>query len=504
MTAIRQRKSDIDYRVERQIITGMIVSKRFLRDIQPLLIRGNFQTEFARKVSAWCVTHYQNYQEAPRELIQDIFLNERKKMPQEQVELIQDFLASISEEYSRDEKNFNAPYIMDKAEEYFLGTSIKELNGEITKCLTGGRLIDAENIITNYRRPSRPQTVGVDPFRDKDFVSRLTVDEDNPDIVLTLPGALGIATGPLERGFLVALQAESGVGKTWWLAFLARRAVEEGFNVPFYSLEMSQEKMGIRFWQDLMGAPTLDAPIKIPIFDCKKNQDNTCDLEKRVGRGLLEDPGDQTWTTCDACRDNWGTDKVTTFMKEIKRDLFNSNSAVNKMERMAASSLHKKWGKINLAAFPENSFTTMDMFAHIDDLEYLDNLIPDVVVSDYADKHKWGIPGDPRNSIGQIWADYKRLAQEKHCLVITASQSNTERSGSSVGKGSWAENIEKRRKLDLGLALNQKDEDYEKGIMWVSIDKMRHGEKVVSSRIAVLQSLAIGHPYLDSCFVRRK
>jgi hypothetical protein len=161
-------------------------------------------------------------------------------------------------------------------------------------------------------------------------------------------------------------------------------------------------------------------------------------------------------------------------------------------------------GKVHLAAFPENSLSTAEMFSYMNNLEYYDDFIPSMIINDYADKNKWPIARDPRNSIGQIWADHKRMAQEKHALVVTASQSNTERSGKKVGKSSWAENIEKRRKLDLGIGLNQSDEDYERGIVWAVIDKMRHGDKVVTFQIAVLQALQIGRPYIDSCFVSKK
>lgn len=502
---IRQRKAPTTSRIERQIITGMVVSTQFLKEIIPVIDSGGkFQTEFASTVSRWCIEYFQEYDSAPREFMEDLFLDKQRQMEQDQIDLVQDFLESISQEFERDDGKFNSQYILDKAERYFVEVSLKQAHAEMGRYLSNQDPIAAENAITAYKRPTMARVDGVDPYRDKDFVRSLHVgEEDNPDIILKLPGALGMATGPLEREFLVALQAESGVGKTWWLTFLARLSMMNGYNVPFFSLEMSQKKMGIRFWQDIMSIPTTDDPIRIPKFDCEKNQEGTCTLSRRRGRGALYEADESPdWITCTEC--TLDKEMLTTWFKVEERDTFHNELVIARMDQFERTGYLKKWGKVNLASFPENSWTTKDMFGHLDNLEYTTDLIPDVVISDYADKHKWSVSGDPRNSIGQIWADYKRLAQEKHCLVITASQSNTERGTGKVGKGSWAENIEKRRKIDLGLALNQNDEDVEKGIMWVTIDKIRHGEKVVSSKVAVTQCLAIGRPYLDSILVKNK
>ncbi len=507
---IRQRKPANNPRTERQIITGMISSTRFLKNVIPLIQNGGeFQTEFARHVSVWCVEYYDKYEKAPREQIEDLFLSHKKKMQDDQIQLIKDFLVDISQEFEKEEGKFNAPYILDKAEEYFAEVTMKNFAAEINAHVTAGRFDEAEKSIGGYKRPYRPQTVGVRPIQDESFIESLHVsEEDDEDIIIKFPGMLGQAVGPLKRGYLMAFQAESGVGKTWWLWFITKLAIFNGYNVPFLSLEMSNKQMATRMWQDLMGAPITedDNPVvEVPELDCKDNQDGTCDLRCRRGAGELDlERPDNKWVTCHECSPMDET-ALTTFKRKKKKEGFHPQLAIAKRNQFERTGLLQKWGTLDLASFPENSFTTTDMFNHVDNLEYIDGIIADMVVSDYADKHKWEIPQDPRNSIGRIWADYKRMAQEKHVLMVTASQSNTERNPKAqVGKGSWAENIEKRRKLDLGLALNQTEDDYNDGIMWVTVDKMRHGDKVVQHKIAVTQCLTLGHPYLDSCLVTKK
>ncbi len=509
---IRERKKPIDARNERLICTGMIISDRFIREVQPLLLAAKFQADFAKIISDWCLEYYQKYQKAPNKDIEEIFLKNKSTLDEEKAKLIEDFLTSISEEYEKTE-TFNEGYYLDIAEEYFRLTSLKSLHMELGRALTGGRLEEGESLVKKYQRPERIQSKGVDPLRDIEFISdAVKVTEDNPDVLITLPGALGQATGPLERGFSIAFQAESGVGKTWWLWFLARMGVFKGLNGVFMSLEMKEKKMARRIWQDLTGSPTLNKDVRIPIFDCFLNQTNSCSLSKRTCReclvdrnGDLPEPGTESkrYIPCSECRDNWDDSMLTTWWKREERDLLDPAIAVHQYEKFKRTGMLQKAGKFHLVEFPTNTLTVDMMRAYINNLEYYDDFILDFLITDYADKFKLSIPSKIFESLNIIWDAHKAIAQEKHCLSITASQSNTERTGAKVGKSSWAGSIEKRRGIDLGIALNQKREDQEKGLLYLEIDKMRHEESVFSE-VAVLQSLAIGRPYIDSCFVRRK
>ncbi|MBU1621846.1 MAG: hypothetical protein KJ604_20515, partial [Gammaproteobacteria bacterium] len=98
---IRQRKQPVDSRIERQIIIGMITSDRFLREIQPLLLSGKFQTSFANQVSEWCLDYWQKYNKAPGKNIEELFLRHKNVLSEEQGLLTEDFLASINDEYER-------------------------------------------------------------------------------------------------------------------------------------------------------------------------------------------------------------------------------------------------------------------------------------------------------------------------------------------------------------------------------------------------------------------
>jgi len=103
-----------------------------------------------------------------------------------------------------------------------------------------------------------------------------------------------------------------------------------------------------------------------------------------------------------------------------------------------------------------------------------------------------------RHRIGSIWRAHKAMAQERKCLVLTASQTNTARSGKDIGVGSAAESMEKENESDLLIALNQSAEQKRQGLMRVKITKHRHSDYNLIREIYVTQCYSIGRPYLDS------
>ena len=496
---VRTRLPEADVRIERKIITGMIVSDRVMREIRPMLNgRSSFQSAYAGRVAGWCADYWEKYSKSPGRDIEDVYLAHKKDVPEDEAVLLEKFLASLSDEYEKGDI-FNADYVLDNAEKHFRLSSLKKIRDDLTKCIVGGRIDDGESLVKEYQRPIRKKSSGVDLLRDRDFViSALVPDEENPDVIIQLPGALGKATDVLERGQLVAVQAESGVGKTWFLLFISYLAAMRGYNVVFFSLEMGLKKLVRRMWQTLSGLPFKgDGIVKIPVFDCQLNKSGGCGKRGWMGQSN----GDHI--PCDACRNDWTKDEMCIYFGEVHRDLLRAPSAIDKMGTMERSGILRKAGRFHIEEFPSNSITVGEMKSHIINLEYYDDFIPDVIVTDYADKFKWDNPQDARISIGRIWGEHKGLAQELHALVVTASQSNTEKSGKRVGKQSWAETAEKRRMLDVGIDFNQSEKDKEDCLLRASVGKLRDGEAVNSGEIIILQQLALGRPYLDSCFLRR-
>lgn len=496
----------IDSRVERQIITYMVVNDEFLNQIRPVYDQvGGLKGRMSGHVARWCLEYYEHYDKAPQQHIQELFETHKPHLDEVESEAIAEFLSGLSEEYERQDK-VNIPYLLDEAEKYFRTLSLTAVKDELGMLLAQGRLDEAENRVAEYNRVSRPQSNGVDLIHDVEFAQDVFMN-DSAFRLFKMPGILGYYTDPIERGHLIGLAGATGIGKSWWLWFFAQVALFQGINVVFIDYEMSLRQRSRRAVQSLTGLPLPKhaGKILIPKFDCYRNQINEC---KEVCAQQLYSPEGQkpVWGShnphyklCSKCRgDNNDRWQVESWYEVIEKPGIDFASAGFGLNRILKT--HNRIGKLHLASFPEQSMTVADLKTYLKNLMFYENFDNiGLVVTDYADKMRPKYPGDPyRHRINELWSGHKSIAQEFHCCVITGSQTNTSRTGKDAGRGDWAEAIGKLELADLGIILNQSPADKENSMMRIFIGKKRHDDYDLKKELKVLQQLRIGQPYLDA------
>lgn len=447
----------IDSSLEKQIVTGMIVSTEFLEGIAPIF-KNQLLIPYTNKVAGWCHDYFKEYGTAPNKDIQGIFKQRVKDLREEDQFLTKEFLLRLSKKYKSSNK-FNVPYILDSAEEYLRMIGVKEAYDKLGLAIEKGSVTRAENILKKFERTVRPQSKGADPFSKESILKAFS--EDEVDKLYRFPGKLGQAVGDFEREYLAAFFGVRGTGKTWWLLWTGLLGVFAGYNVVFVSLEMSEKQIVRRIHHYLNAKPTRGTRVEIPVFN--------------------EEAEDE---------------EIETIMKKQTRKELNLRIALEKMKALDESSQIK--ANFKLLTYPSGTTTMGDLRAQLHNMENYEGFVPDVIITDYADKFKPDIEGEVRHKIGAIWRGHKALAQERKCFVLTASQTNTARSGKDIGVGSAAESMEKENESDLLIALNQNPEQKQQGIMRASITKHRHDDYDLIKQIFVTQCLSIGRPYLDS------
>ena len=106
-----------------------------------------------------------------------------------------------------------------------------------------------------------------------------------------------------------------------------------------------------------------------------------------------------------------------------------------------------------------------------------ENWIPDVVVIDYADimdMDRYGIEG--RDRTDYLWKGLRRISQERHCLVVTATQSNRAAyTAKKIGREHSSEDKRKLAHVTGMLGMNQNSEEKEKGVMRLNWVVLREG-----------------------------
>ena len=81
-TVLKIEKIDNDK--QKIILTGLIVSDEFCKQIIPILSRNNsvineIFSSFSKTICGWCTSYYLEYKKAPKKMIQEIFENRKEK-----------------------------------------------------------------------------------------------------------------------------------------------------------------------------------------------------------------------------------------------------------------------------------------------------------------------------------------------------------------------------------------------------------------------------------------
>ena len=94
---LKRRKINTD--IEKRIITGCIISSKFLREFDSMYRRDYIKLDYAKKIIEWCFDYFDEYGEAPDKNIQTIYQVEKENIDKSKAEIIETFLDNISNEY---------------------------------------------------------------------------------------------------------------------------------------------------------------------------------------------------------------------------------------------------------------------------------------------------------------------------------------------------------------------------------------------------------------------
>src|SRR5688572_24373087 len=101
---------------EKTILTALIVHTGVLSRIVQHLGRQKppFKTKWSNIVARWCFEYFARYRKAPRGLIHQIFLRyAQKEKDENSVEIIESFLASLSDDYKALSREINEDWVID-------------------------------------------------------------------------------------------------------------------------------------------------------------------------------------------------------------------------------------------------------------------------------------------------------------------------------------------------------------------------------------------------------
>jgi len=475
MTILKRRTVDTGF-VERRIMQGALKSAKYLEGLKSIYRDEFIQSDAVRRVISLCLKFYSQYQDAPGKQIWDLLKAEDLKPEDE--ELIRELLEGIELEV---DPQFNHQYLLDLTEEYFRRRSLEVVLERGRNLLAIGRVDKAEQLITSYRTTQVVISNWTDPFSTDEIREYLLSEEE--DELFRFPGVAGELLGGFQRDWLVGWMAPMKRGKSWFLLETAVQALEERLRVVFVSLEMNKRQVLDRLYRRLIGFAKSDEEVEYPVFSCQRVAEGTCPFGKKAD-------------LCDDCR---GSEE---WMPEVK--LVSRRPAVVLDElkgvKKKLNAFSRMFGKKNLRIIVYPAFTAGvdDLVRDLDSLEYAEGFVPDVVVIDYADILRPGSGRDRREQIDEIWKRLKSLAGERHCLVVTASQSNRPSISKRILEAQdVAEDIGKIAHCDVMIGINQTSDERKKKLVRLNLIVHRHKE-IEDEEVVVLQCLKLGQPMLDS------
>ena len=497
------KRRTIDNSIEEKILTGLITNTNFCRDVSRAINKNTFVIPYAQIISKWVLDYFKQYHQSPEKHIQDIFELEKINLKDGNKELVSAFLTKLSSDYEQ-EKEFNTDFLRDKAIKYIKKQNLKAMGEKVQHLLELDKIEEAEKELGKYKQVAKETLGSFDPFTDFEVKQFFTEMEDKSNVMLTLPGALGQLLGSLERHWLVGILAPSKRGKTFWQQEFAINAIMEKKKVFFISLEMDKNRVKKRLYKRMTAYGDTTKEFIYPCFDCLKNQRNSCKKNERINRTRLTDDVNIkpkqfdpaiNYVPCTVCRGKKDF-AVGTWYTSIKREGMKLNNTLK-----IVRGIKQAFGdRLRIKSYPKFSANIHDIMAALNELETVENFIPDVIIIDYADilaPEDSRITG--RDRIDETWKTMGRLADEHHCLVISASQSNRKSFDKKyIEVTDIAEDIRKVANSDMFISLNQTKDEKREGVVRVNVISDRDSSYDTHMSCLVLQQLDLGQVCLDS------
>jgi replicative DNA helicase len=464
-----------DGRNERKILTAMIVNKIVLSRIASKWTNDLFRSKYANKVGGWCVSHYNKYKTAPRKDIITLYENwaEQNQKDPDTIKLIGTFLKGLSDDYKQLNREINPELVIDTAQEYFSRIKAERIIEEVQKHQASGQVSKIIDLLPKSK-VEMGVNAGLNLFADIDkMIQMVGGDDDGEDsnILIHYPGAAGeFFQSFLCRDSFIGILAPEKRGKTFHLMDIAFRGMMEGHRVAFFEVgDMSAQPVHRRFCSRMMNRPSHSSTGLWPLtyrmptsisFD-KESDMAIAELEEKV---VKRKPPDE---------------KIRSAMEEMTTK-FN----------------------FKISFHPNRSVSVDGIRGALDSYKEIDNWDADIIVIDYADilaplprSNRF----DLRDQINETWMSLRGLAQERHALVVTATQA---RRGAYAKKILEMEDVsDDKRKLGHAhgiMGLNQTREERNGQIMRWNWPCVREGENDQYRCVHVAQCLAVANPCVVS------
>ena len=437
----------------RAVLAGMVLDRTVCSRIAGQWPKhgGLFDAPWANLVGGWCVEHLRKYGEPPNGQLRRLYEEwaSTTETNEETIKGVEQFLQLVDREHEQ-ASPVNSNFLLDQADRYFNSVRLKEGLSHAEDLLQLGRVKDAEEAVASIRRIELASTRMIKAYDDSEAFRKAWESLERKALI-QYPGAMHDFLGRwLQRDSLIGFMAPDKTGKSVFLLDLTVRAVRNRCRVAYFDVgDNTQEQVMRRLGSRVARHPMPDnfrRDVYVPI-----SVDEDGEVECRLSK--FDRP--LGW------RAAFGA------IKKICRGV----------------------DRLRVMCHPNGTASVATISAELSDWEREEGWVPDVVVIDYADI--LAPPPGVRETLDQIdetWKQLRRLSQERHCLVVTATQA------SAAAYGDKAKVLRKQhfsgRKTKLAhvngmVGINVSDSDRQAGITRLNWIVRREGKYTENEQMIV-------------------
>ena len=412
-----------------------------------------FESSVYREIASQALSYYSEFKKPVGEHLPDVLEHIIEGKDKKKGNLYKETLSNLY--HFKDE--INAEYVLKQLSHFTRGQNLKIGLKEAVTLVGQDKIDEAEVALEKYRKKDielfDPGIRLNDPTKSLRFLNKT---EDSYPMGIDALDSMGICPAPKELLTLVGLPS---TGKTWFLIHVGKSLLLQRKKVLHITLEMSEDKIAMRYMQSLFGISKRQVEKETPFFV-------TDDMGKLVDLDFGKIEGNPTF------QDPTIAKQLRTKLQKIR----NPNYIIKE--------------------FPTGQLTIPQLKAYMESLLYHYNFFPDVLIVDYADL----MAIDTKNlriDTGRLYKELRGLAVEYNMAVVTASQAN--RGGEEVKvltRSHLAEDYSKVAISDNLLTFNQTKLEYQLNLARLYVDKGRNDRK--GDLILLSQNYEIGQYCLDS------
>jgi replicative DNA helicase len=221
-----------------KVLASVLSSRDFLQQSMDVLNPNFFETEAGKWIVEQTIDYFQEYKAVPT---LEVFKLELDKQKDEVLKIaVKEQLKSAFQRKNDDDLE----YVKDSFLDFAKNQALKSAIVRSVDLLDIGKYGEIKNIIDQALRAGQPRNIGHDWKADIGMRLAGTTRDVVPTGWDVIDQMLG---GGLGAGELGVIAAPSGIGKSWALATIGANAARVGKRVVYYTLELNENYVGLRY-----------------------------------------------------------------------------------------------------------------------------------------------------------------------------------------------------------------------------------------------------------------